>query len=413
MKVLLLCNKPPYPARDGTSVALKVTTNSFRNEGVEVVLLVMNTFKHSMTTQDIPEEIRGKVEIDFLPVDIRIKPLQALKNLLFSKDPYHIERFDDAEYRKRMLGLIAKHNFDVIILEGLYMTAYLDDIRKHSNAKVVLRAHNLEQEIWFRLAENETNPLKKWYLNSLAQRHKAYEWAHLKGQYYDAIVSVSDRDVNTMRKEGVTLPIFTATYSIDLGDLPQPVEQEADPYSVFFIGALDWVPNMEGMEWFVKEVWDKVRAKHPQVKLYVAGRNMAPDFLFPEKEKNNIIKIGEVENAHTFCLEKGVMIVPLLSGGGIRIKIIEGMALGKAIVTSSLALEGNPATDNENICLADTPQAFADKVCELLENVPLRHAIGKNAAVFARNRFHNQTMTRNLLSFLQAIPSKSHDTPKV
>lgn len=403
MNILLVCNKPPYPAKDGTSVALKVTIASLLALNCKVTALIMNTPKHKMSLSDIPLEIRGKANLELIEVNTDYNVVGLLKNWLFSGLPFHVERFTNENFRLQLIGLLQNNRFDVVQLEGLYMTAYLEDVKKHSSAKIALRAHNLEQEIWYRLAEQEPNFLKKIYLKSLAKRHETYEWKYLKGDYYDGIVSVSDRDAERMRKEGVKIPIYVATYSIDISNIQAKEGIVPEPYSVFFIGAMDWIPNLDGVKWFVENIWDKIRAKHPTVKCYIAGRNMPSDFLPHKDEKEGIIKVGEVEDAQAFMQEKGVMVAPLLTGGGIRIKIIEGMALGKAIVTGSLAMEGNPATDKKEVWIADNEADFAQGVCTLLENPALASKIGQDAAVFAQNRFNNRKMTERLLDFYQQL----------
>ena len=399
MRILFICQKPPYPASDGASVVMKVNIESFIDAGCEVSALILSTQKHAGSLQDIPLKIREKAHFYFAEIDTSFGILGVAKNLLFSHLPFHVERFDKKEVHEKLKEILAENNFDIIQLEGLYLTSYVPTIRTFSQAKIVYRAHNLEQEIWRRQAEKESHFLKKIYLKNLTKRHESYEWACLKGHFYEAITTLSPRDEAVMCENRVTLPILTASFGVNMGDLKIDNAIFPEKDSLFFLGAMDWQPNIAAVEWFVAEVWDKIRTKHPQLKCYIAGRNMNPIFLAHKNEKDNIFKIGEVPDAHLFMQSKNIMIVPLLAGGGIRIKLIEGMALGKAIVASSIALEGNPARNRQEVLIADSPNDFAAAVCELIEKPDFAHKLAKNAQIHARQHFDNKVLADKLLHF--------------
>jgi glycosyltransferase involved in cell wall biosynthesis len=144
-----------------------------------------------------------------------------------------------------------------------------------------------------------------------------------------------------------------------------------------------------------------VLAKFPQAKFYLAGRNIPTSFY--EKKYPNYIIDGEIDNAQNYLLSKTIVIVPLLSGSGIRVKIIENMALGKCIVATTIGAEGIGATHNENILLADTPQDFAAAIAKLFSEENLQNTIGKNALTFAHENFNNEMLTEKLVSFYKTI----------
>lgn len=401
MRILFLCLKPPYPSHDGASVVMKVNIESFIDAGCEVSALVLSTQKHKGTLADIPLNVREKADFYFVEINTSFGVMGVAKNMLFSSLPFHVERFDKPDVHVQLKAILQQKTFDVIQLEGLYLTTYVPTIRALSKAKIVYRAHNLEQEIWQRQAQNETHFLKKIYLKNLAKRHEVYEWACLKGNFYDAITTLSPRDEAVMRKNAVSLPIITASFGVDISHISINDQISPEKDSIFFLGAMDWQPNIDAVTWFVEEVWDKIRAKLPNLKCYIAGRNMNPDFLVDKNEKDNIFKMGEVPDAQIFMQQKNIMIVPLLAGGGIRIKLIEGMAVGKAIVASSIALEGNPAKHKEAVLIADSPQDFADSVCYLVENEEFAQKMAKNAQKHARQYFDNRMLAQKLLDFYQ------------
>ncbi|HHJ49341.1 MAG TPA: glycosyl transferase family 1, partial [Phaeodactylibacter sp.] len=179
MRILQLCKKFPWPARDGESVAVTHLSKALSQEGAEVSLLAMNTIKHRFEQNALPEALRHYAKVDKVPVDNRIKPLQALYNLVFSRESYHIRRFVVPAFAERLKKWLQEEEFDVVLLETLYLMPYVDVIRKYSKAKILLRSHNVEHEIWERIAANERNLLKRSYLEVLARRLKAYELEQL------------------------------------------------------------------------------------------------------------------------------------------------------------------------------------------------------------------------------------------
>jgi glycosyltransferase involved in cell wall biosynthesis len=161
------------------------------------------------------------------------------------------------------------------------------------------------------------------------------------------------------------------------------------------------MPNQEGLIWFFENAWGKILEKDPGLTFYLAGRN-APH-KFTNLPYPNINFVGEVEDAYQFIRSKAVMIVPVLSGSGMRIKIIEGMALGKAIVTTSVGTEGIGTTHGENIFIADQPDEFATYVCSLLENRELCMQTGEKARNFVAGHYDNNAITISLIAFYQNL----------
>ena len=136
--------------------------------GHQVKILAVNSKKYNVGIDDIPEDYRLKTGIELIDVDLRVKPLNAFKNL-FSKKSYHVERFISKDFAKRLTEVLESDTYDVVQLETLFMTPYVETIRKHSKALVVLRAHNVEHLIWERIAKGTRFFLKRAYINHLAK----------------------------------------------------------------------------------------------------------------------------------------------------------------------------------------------------------------------------------------------------
>ena len=197
MKILLLCNKPPYPASEGGPMAMNSIITGLLEAGHQVKILAINSEKYNVKESDIPEEYKRKTGIELIDVDLSIKPLKAFANL-FTKKSYHVERFISKEFSDRLVELLEKEQFDVVQLEMLFMAPYVSDIRAHSKAMIVLRAHNVEHKIWERIAKETKFFLKRWYINHLAKTLKEYELNAL--ETVDGIAAITRKDAAFFRK---------------------------------------------------------------------------------------------------------------------------------------------------------------------------------------------------------------------
>jgi glycosyltransferase involved in cell wall biosynthesis len=282
------------------------------------------------------------------------------------------------------------------LLETFFVTGYIKVIRAHSAAKIVYQAQNIEHDIWRLNAEKEKG-LKKWYLNFLSKRLKNAEIKNI--QKVDAIASITDEDQKRFRALGFQSPIITIPFGVNLADYK--FERAHSGVNVFHIGSMDWLPNQIGIDWFLSNVWNDVITKFPSTQLNLAGRNM-PKKLVSEAEKKIIIH-GEVASANEFINANNIMVVPLLSGGGMRIKIIEGMALGKIIIATSIAAEGISCSDKENIVIANTSEEFRDAILYYLKNKTEQMSIGESARNLVERNYDNQVIVNNLVVFLKQL----------
>lgn len=364
--------------------------------GNKVKVLALNTNKYHTNIDDIPEGYRKKTNIELAYIDLSIKLIPAFLNLFTTKS-YHVERFKSKAFEKRLIQILQSNTFDIIQIELLYMSPYLDTIRKFSKAKVVLRAHNIEHLIWQRLTETEKNPLKKLYLKHLSETLKLYE--HQILEFYDGIVPITSKD-GEFFKEITNVPVCPVSFGVN----PEKIKKgnSSKPENALsHIGAMNWLPNIEGVKWFLDEVWPGLHKAQPELKLYLAGREM-PDWLTNLKMQN-IEVVGEVPNAADFILSKSISIAPLLSGSGIRIKIIESMALGRAVVSTSIGAEGIKCTNKKNIMIANTPDEFARAIEHLYKNPDFCIEIGKKAQKLIQEEHNTEKIIHRLVAFYREI----------
>jgi glycosyltransferase involved in cell wall biosynthesis len=251
----------------------------------------------------------------------------------------------------------------------------------------------VEYVIWERLTKGEKNPLIKTYLNLLAKRMKRFELENMNKA--DILLPVSQTDLDLFVQHGCAVPSKAIPTGYIFNTLPviDPKEESA----VAFIGGMDWIPNREGVDWFIAHVWPRILDKLPNAKFYLAGRN------FPEAIKKLQVQglkiVGEVENAHDFIFSKSISIVPLFAGSGMRVKIIEAMALGRVVVSTSVGAESIGYTDGKDILIEDNAENFASSIVKLLVDKELRMEIGRNAQQLILDKYDNRKICTDIINF--------------
>jgi glycosyltransferase involved in cell wall biosynthesis len=396
MRILQVSNKYPFPPKDGGAIAALNLANGLARAGHEVSLLAMRTPKHGGKSLKNDDRFSYK-EVFTTYVDTTIRPLRLLKNLFFSGLPYNAERFIDRDFREKLAGILTRNNYDIVQLEGIFLMPYGETIRKYSRAKIVLRAHNIEHEVWQRLTLQTRNSLRRAYYRKLSGRMAVFEYSFINA--YDMLVPISERDLRSFNSHGNTKPSRVIPLGMDVSGSPQVSYTDLNN-KLSFIGSLDYIPNQEGLIWFIEKVWNKfLHPSHPY-SFYVAGRN-APARLKNYLARQPLTFAGEVEDAGKFIQSGGVIVVPVLSGGGIRVRIIEAMAMGIPVVSTSIGAEGIDVTDGSDIMIADDPKIFAEAIIKLLENQAFFANIGKNARSFIAEKMDENKLSAELLTFYQ------------
>lgn len=400
MRVLQLCHKRPFPPADGGSIAMHQIAWGLIEKGHQVKVIALDSPKNNLTRKNLPQDYLQNTAFEALDLDTRVKILPAFFNL-FTRKSYNVERFFSPQMERRLEQVLQEQTFDIIQLEGLYLTPYLKVIRKFSTAPVIYRAHNIEHFIWQRLAAATSHPLKKKYMKLLAFRLKEYEMKII--HQVDGLVAISRLDQEFFQNNGFGKPAITIPVGIpQLRFSSRGMQPVAD--SVYHIGSMDWRPNQEGIEWFLEKVWPRVERQNPGAKFFLAGKN-TPQRFFRYASSQVQVK-GEVPDAAEFFMPLELMVVPLLSAGGMRVKIIEGMAAGKTIISTTIGAEGIGCKNGEHILLADNPTDMADAILQCLQNKEKARQIGLNAREFVNSYYSIDSIIQNLITFYKGFVHK-------
>ena len=402
MKILQLCNKPPYPPVDGGTLAMDSITQGLLAAGCEVRVLAVETDKHPAHLDLMLDDYRRRTGFEAVYVDLGVKVLPAAVAMLCGES-YHVRRYVSNAFAIRLKALLQNETFDVVHVESIFLTPYLPLIRKYSQAKVVLRAHNVEHLIWHSVAQSARHGLKRWYLKHLALTLRAYELEHLND--YDGVVCITRHDADYFRAHGCRRPVTVIPFAIDTKDPAPSSTLNLQPASLYHLGAMDWLPNREGVAWLLDKVWPVVHRAVPQAHLYLAGRKMPARWC--QAHIDGVTIVGEVPDAGRFIADKQINIVPLLSGSGIRVKIIEAMAAGKAVVTTTVGALGIDGVDGVHFLVADTPDQFAAQIKRLLDDSDFCRRVGEAAARLVAEQYNLGSLTAQLMDFYQKAVRKN------
>ncbi len=290
--------------------------------------------------------------------------------------PYAVSRFESVRVQQKLNTWFEERRFDVAVCDFLDAAVNLPGLLA---IPTVLFQHNVESEIWRRYALTEKNPARRILYRVEFEKMLNYEQSAVRNFHH--IIAVSEHDRHLMSAWTDARRITVVPTGVDLQRYrPIPFSEASEPL-VLFVGAMDWEPNVDAVEYFCHEIWPSIQAKVPGARFRIVGRN--PVRRVKRLGSSSVEVIGEVPSVVEHLRESAVVAVPLRVGSGTRLKIYEAMAAGKAVVSTSVGAEGLDVHHDQDIVLADDPGAFAESVTILLENVELRRRYERSAAALA------------------------------
>jgi len=388
MRILQISQKPPCPTVDGGCVAMADLAKLIAQSGHKISLFTLFSSKHPYVSEAFPTNIYN----DIFAHQVNSEPTTfgAFAALLNQKN-YITDRFSSQSAERDLEVILKKEHFDLILLESTFSCVFLELIRKHSKAKIILRSHNIEHVLWEKRL-SQSSMWQKWmmrgWVNNFEQEEKSL-WKEV-----DAILSISQYEASEIRKH-TPMPVEYFPTSMTI-----KVNTEAIPSSFYFLGAMDWAPNREAMDWFAKEVWPLFHARNPKVKFHVAGKGLLPnDFRNVEGWTNN----GFVDSTEKFLSDKGTLINPLRTGQGIRIKALEAISLGKAIISTKIGMDGLPFVASEHFLQAETKEDFIRQMEYALSHTNDLKEMVSRAQQTAVQHFSTEKLSQKLEGFFLGI----------
>lgn len=248
--------------------------------------------------------------------------------------------------------------------------------------------HNVESEIFKRQAEQARSPLSRWIWSSQWKKMDQFERAELRR--FGAVIAVSDRDALFFRTDYGIDAAFSIPTGVDLDFFAYaepPATTSETPPTVVFTGSMNWIPNIDGIRFFLDKVWGEVTQRVPNARLLIVGRDPPEVLVRQGRVAGNVEFTGFVDDVRPFVRRSHAFVIPLLVGGGTRIKAFEAMAMGCPIVSTSIGIEGLDIEAGRHFLRGDTAVEFADAIVGMLQDAALRRRISKQARVVVEEKF--------------------------
>jgi glycosyltransferase involved in cell wall biosynthesis len=323
--------------------------------------------------RELREQFPGALALHTGPLDrSKVSRLFDFARRSLSPAPYAVSKFTSPLVRRQIMDWDRAAVFDIIVCD--FLAASLNFPRA-LRTPTVLFQHNVESMLWQRRADTESHPLKRLVTVREAQKMHRYERETVAR--FRHVIAVSDIDRQAMATMTDVRDIHVVPTGVDTRAFRPAVRNDHPRPELLFLGSMDWEPNIDAVRHFCESIWPSVRARVPDARFRVVGRQ--PPSSIQRLSSDTIEIVGRVPSVGEHLHRAAVFVVPLRIGGGTRLKIYEAMAAGKAVVSTTIGAEGLDVADGTNILLADDPDAFASSVVRLLQNPAERRALEDGA----------------------------------
>jgi len=368
LNILFLTHVYPYPPDSG---GLIFTYNAIKHEfenGNNVTIITFNN-------KSIETPLDQIADVHIIHKDTRNRFVGMLVNL-FSSIPYNSSKYVSEEIPSLIKKIVETKGIDIIYIDHLHMAIYSNFIKRQwPNMPLIFRSQNVETTIMERFYQNQSNPFIKIYAFMQYLKMRSYESKIV--EVFDKCFMLTENDSQRIKEMNPKVKEVTIPAGVDIIKYsPKPNTEEG--MTILFLGSLNWLPNADGLKWFIDNVLDKVIAEIPNIKFFIVGKDPI-DQVKRLHDGNKIIVTGYVEDERDYISKCSVFIVPLRIGGGMRIKILNAMSMGKCIVSTSIGAEGINLKNHHDIYISDEPETFAKDIIFLLRNQAIREKVSLNA----------------------------------
>jgi glycosyltransferase involved in cell wall biosynthesis len=390
MKYLAVLPRIVFPADTGAKIR---NLNMFSRLSAKGDQATIVCYRNQIDSEEDVEKMRQIcTRLELVPwqenIGVSKGALKSAARNLFSRYPYSVDKYTTEPMVDRIRSLLAAERYDALVVDTLFMAKLILSV-PHRPPSICFQ-HNVEYIIRQRQFEKARNPLAKAFFGFDGVRMKWFE-GNLE-KWFDHLIMVSEVDCKAIGELGVhntsAVPLgvdvdeFSPAFvspTVDF-ELPNPATD------LVFTGSMDWLPNEDGLLWFVSEVLPLLQREH-RTRLWIVGRRPTKAITAVAQRDPNVIVTGWVADVRPYIANAAVYIVPLRIGGGTRIKIFEAMAMGKAVVSTTIGAEGLPVTSGKDIELVDEPQAFAERISELLTNRARAAELGSEARALVEAKY--------------------------
>lgn len=382
MRILQLAARLPYPLTDGGAIGIYKITESLAKLGNHITLLTFPDPDKDITQAAIAE-MSGFCDIKLTSRPLPKRSITIVRTLV--RGAYAVERREMKEMYELISSVISSGKFDVVHCDHSHMGKYALWIKEKFGLPVVLRQHNVEAQIYERFAIHARNPAARLFGRIQSKRLHTEERRFVRG--VDAIAAISEEDANTMRAYAPNARITVIPAGVDLDYFTPTDSALENPNMVTWIGRFVWEPNTDAVTYFLHDIFPLILKERPSTTFHIIGAGSDVIKHIASAFDDNVVIHGFVKDIREYLARSSVLIVPLRVGGGMRVKILEFCAAGKAIVSTTIGSEGNIGIKDRDMLLPDTPTEFAEAVITLLNNPEKRRLLESNARTLAENNY--------------------------
>ncbi len=391
MRILQLAPRFPFPLIDGGAIGIFKPTEAIAQLGHEITFVTFPDTDHEVTNVGL------KQLGSFARVELVSKPLPSRNATLLRtmfNGAYPIERRMMPEMYVLLQRLLQESKYDIVHIDACHMGKYGMWIKEKYGLPIVLRQHNFETQIYRRFAATTANPIAKLVASIHAKRMLVEETKIIAG--HDRVVAISTEDEAQMAQYVPQANYRIIPAGVDT-DYFRPEHPENRGNSVLWVGGMDWEPNRDAVTFFAKDILPLVVEKHPDIVFNIVGSG-TQELTAIEAESGGRIRLhGRVPDIRPYLAAASVMVCPLRVGGGMRLKLLDFFAAGKAVVSTHIGAEGNRGINNKHILLVDEPTNFASAIVTLLDDRNFAQLIGRNARMLAEKEYSWQRIARDFV----------------
>jgi len=397
MKILLISHILPYPPKGGCP---QRNFNLLKecSSGNEIDLLAFYRQSHQQNEEELNKAIS---EMKRYCRNVEVFPIAAERNKLiwyllllfnlFSPLPYSVWLYRSKKMKVAIKRYIEKYNYDVLEFGEIGLAKYAENLDGY--AKILIH-HNVESQLLYRRAQFGGNILSKIYLRIQAAKLRNFEknTAHL----FEFHTTVSADDKKTLLNISPHANIVVIPNGVDV-DYFSSTNDPMDDNSIIYVGGVNWFPNYDAVMYFIKDIFPMVKKVLPGIRFHHVGYQVDDKLRKIAGESEDIVVHGFVDDVRPLITGAAVFIVPLRIGGGTRLKIVDALSMGKAIVSTSIGCEGINVADGENIAIADNPKDFAARIIELITDRDKRVKLMNNARKAAVDQYSWKSIAPKLM----------------
>jgi len=397
MKVLFITTKSPLPMNDGHSLRTFNLLKSVAQKH-KVTLLSFVKFPIEYEYREELEKLCSSVKQFSVP-DNCSRPRAAISACLNipGNQPYVATKYNQSAMRKEIRQILCDETFDLVHLDMLPLGVFLDDV----DIPVVLNEHNVESALLKRRCDSISNPVAKWYFAEQQRRLELFETRVVQGVTH--VIACSEEDGTILHGMAPDQLISVVPNGVDTDFYQSSSIDKEEIDNLAFVGGMNWFPNRDAVSWFDQAVMTELLQRNPGIQLNVVGKSIDEMKI---KHDQQIVMHGFVDDTRPYLEKSAVVIVPIRVGGGTRLKVLEAMSMGKAMVSTSVGVEGIKVTHRKHVLIADTAEKFAESIVELLKNKELRREIGCEARKLVSDMYRWDRIGRKLLDVYENVLEK-------